>query len=136
MPHISNRKIDQVLLNKLLGKLISVLGKAKDKNHLHLILKELLTRTEKTMLAKRLAVILLLSDNIPQHRIAEILKVSPTTVTKMSLLMEIGKYNAILNISKKEKLDLEKIVMNILTVGGIMPPMVGRKYWRKKNSKK
>ncbi len=83
------------------------------------------------MLAKRLAVILMLANNIPQHRVVDILKVSPTTVAKTSLKIEIGKYEAILKTSKKEKLDMEKLVWNILTVGGIMPPKVGRKYWRK-----
>ncbi|HNW71917.1 MAG TPA: Trp family transcriptional regulator [Candidatus Paceibacterota bacterium] len=133
MPHVSNKKLDKILLNKLFAKLISVLGKAQDKNYLHLVIKELFTYTEKIMLAKRLAIVLMLSKNLPQHRIAESLKVSPTTVTKISLRMENGKYDSIIKISKKEKVDLEKIIMNILTAGGIMPPMVGKKYWRKIN---
>jgi Trp operon repressor len=131
MPHVSNRKIDPKLSEKLYKKLISVIERAQNKDSLHYVINELFTQTEKVMLAKRLAIVLLLSDNIPQHRITEILKVSPTTVAKISLLIEIGKYKNILEISKKEKVDLEKIVWQILTVGGIMPPKVGRKYWKK-----
>ena len=44
-------------------------------------------------------------------------------------------HESILKISKKEKLDIEKIVWQILTAGGIMPPMVGRKYWKKYSKK-
>ena len=135
MPHISNKKLNARLSEKLFGKLVSVLGKAQDKQYLNNVMNELFTSTEKIMLAKRLAIVLMLVNNIPQHRIVDILKVSPTTVAKASLRIEIGKYTTILNISKREKIDLEKIVWQILTVGGIMPPKVGRKYWRKYSKK-
>lgn len=131
MPHISSKKLSPKLTGKLFSKLITVLGKAQNQQSLSLITNELFTSTEKIMLAKRLAIILLLAKNIPQHRIVETFNVSPSTVAKTSLGIEIGKYNTILKISKKEKLDIEKLVWNILTVGGIMPPKVGRKYWKK-----
>jgi Trp operon repressor len=131
MPHVSIKKLDPKFLEKLFGKLLSILEQAQNSNHLFPVVNELLTSTEKVMLAKRLAIILMLDSHIPQNRIVEILKVSPTTVAKMSLEIEIGKYEIILKTSKKEKIDLEKIVWNILTVGGIMPPKIGRKYWTK-----
>ena len=131
MPHISSKKLNSQLLKKLFGKLLTVLRQAQNKKYLSLVVNELFTSTEKIMLAKRLAIILMLANSTPQHKIVDILKVSPTTVAKTSLGIEIGKYEAILKISKQEKLDMEKLVWNILTVGGIMPPKVGRKYWRK-----
>ena len=131
MPHISGKKLNSNISEKLFTKLIAILGKAKEKQHLDLVINELFTPIEKIMLAKRLAIILMLANNTPQHRIVDILKVSPSTVSKMSLKIEVGKYAIILKISKKEKTDIEKIVWQILTVGGIMPPKVGRKYWRK-----
>src|SRR3989338_10752716 len=131
MPHISSRKLDPALLEKLLNKLITVFGQAKNRSSMQSFVNEILTPTEKIMLAKRLAIILMLSGNTPQHKIADALKVSPTTVVKISLEIEIGKFNSILNISKNERLDLEKIIWNILTVGGIMPPKICKKYWRK-----
>lgn len=131
MPHVSIIKLDPKLLEKLFAKLLAVLEHAQKDNYLFPVIDELLTATEKIMLAKRLAIILILNNNIPQHRIVEILKVSPSTVARMSLNIDIGKFVAILRISKREKLDLEKLVWSILTVGGIMPPKVGGKYWRK-----
>jgi Trp operon repressor len=135
MPHVSSKKLNSKLLGKLLQKLLEILSRPHDKQGLSLVLNELLTRTEKIMLAKRFAIILMLADNIPQDKITKILKVSPTTVAKASLKRDIGKYKHILQISKKEKVDLEKLVWNILTVWGIMPPKVGRKYWRKTRKK-
>jgi Trp operon repressor len=133
MPHVSKIKIDPKFSEKLFKKLISILGKAQAKNYLPIVISELFTKTEKIMLAKRLAIILLLSDNIPQHKITDVLKVSPTTVAKISLQIKIGKHKTILAISKKEKIDLEKIVWDILTLGGMMPPIarIGGKYWLK-----
>ena len=131
MPHISSKKLDTGLSNKIFGKLLTILAQAQKKSSLSMVANELFTHTEKIMLAKRIAVILLLDNGLPQHRISELLKVSPTTVAKASLRIEMGKYDAILKVSKREKLDIEKLVWNILTVGGIMPPRVGRKYWRK-----
>lgn len=131
MPHVSSQKLDSTLLEKLFNKLVTTFEKAQSKKSLQLLVDEILTSTEKVMIAKRLAVILMLSGDTPQHKIADVLKVSPTTVVKMSLAVEIGKFDSILRISKQEKMDIEKLVWNILTVGGIMPPKIGRKYWRK-----
>ena len=131
MPHISSKKLDLILMQKLFGKLLNLLDKAHDKKSTSKVLNELFTETEKIMFAKRLAIILMLSSKTPQHRIVAVLQVSPSTVARASLMVEIGEYKAILKVSIKEKTDLEKIVWSILTVGGVMPPKVGRKYWTK-----
>ena len=135
MPHVSKKKLDKKTLGKIFGKLIAILARADSEKKLALILDELLTETEKIMLAKRLAAILMLSGNTPQHRISEALNISPSTITRFSLHIEIGKYDLIRSISKKDRIDLEKIIWLLLTAGGIMPPRTGRKYWRKKGYK-
>jgi len=135
MPHVSKKKLDSKTFEKIFRKLIAVLEHAQDQKKLTPLLNELLTKTEKIMLAKRLAIVLMLSGNTPQHRIAEALLVSPSTVTRMSLGIEVGKYDLIRSISKRDRLDLEKIIWLLLTAGGIMPPKAGGKYWRKKGLK-
>ena len=132
MPHISPRKLDKETVDKIFRKLISVLEQAQSKKKFTSVLDELLTDTEKIMLAKRLAAVLLLFGDTPQHRITESLILSPTTVSKISLKIELGKYDSIKSISTKEKADLEKIIWLLLTAGGILPPRSGGKYWRKK----
>ncbi len=131
MPHISSKKLDIGFSNKLFNDLLHILGKAHDKKFLPSVFNELFTETEKIMFAKRVAVILMLVAKTPQHKIVDILKVSPTTVVKTSLKIDIGKYRNLLKISSKEKVDLEKLVWGILTAGGLMPPKVGQKYWTK-----
>ena len=135
MPHISKRRLSKKTGGKIFSKLITVLGHARNHKDLACELNELLTETEKIMLAKRLAIILMLDGDIPQHRIAEALSVSTSTVTRFSLNLEKGRYDFIRNISKKDKLDIEKIIWLLLTVGGIMPPRAGRRYWRKRGYK-
>ena len=131
MPHVSSKKLDPYFSEELFKDLLLVFGNAQNKKSLPQVLNELFTETEKIMFAKRLAIILMLSSGTPQHRVADILKMSPTTIAKTSLGIEIGKYKYILKISNKEKADLEKIVWSILTVGGLLPPKVGRRYWTK-----
>jgi Trp operon repressor len=135
MPHISSKKLNKKVYKSLATKLLRIFEKAEKNKVMGKFLQELLTRTEKIMLAKRLAIIFMLSAELPQEKIASVLKVSPTTISKASLKIEIGKYDTIIKISRKEKFDLEKLVWSILTIWGLMPPKVGRKYWRKKYNK-
>lgn len=132
MPHVSRHELDPDLSKKIFRKLITIFERAGKTRGSSSIIEELFTDTEKVMFAKRVAMVLMLTNHIPQHHIVEILKVSPTTVAKVSLHVEIGKYNSILKISKEEKVDIEKLVWNILTVGGIMPPRGFGKYWIKR----
>ncbi|MBP9715075.1 MAG: hypothetical protein KBD52_01115 [Candidatus Pacebacteria bacterium] len=122
MPHLSRFKMNPEVSEKVSRKFFAVLSKAHKNQNLVNVLNELLTRTEKVMLAKRMAIILLLDKDIPQSKIVDTLKVSFNTVAKIALAIENGKYKNILKTSHKEKIDLEKIVWNMLTVGGIMPP--------------
>ena len=135
MPHLSKKKLDKETLKKISGKLVAILERAQNQKKLAPLLDELLTATEKIMLAKRLAVVLMLSGDTPQHRIAEALLVSPSTVTRISLGITMGKYDLIGSISEKDQIDLEKVIWLLLTAGGILPPRAGHKYWRKKGLK-
>lgn len=125
MPHVSSRKLNKAISKKLWNQLLKIFKDAGRKSATNAIVSELLTHTEKIMFAKRLAIILLLDKGIPQHVISNKLNVSVSTVTRMSLNVEIDKYNEILKISsKKGILDvLEKIIL----MG--MPPRVGRGRW-------
>lgn len=109
-----------------------MLERAHDRKKVGSILGELLTETEQIMLAKRLAIILMLFGETPQHRIAEALLVSPTTVSKIASEIEKGKYGALRRVSGHEKIDIEKLVWQIMTASGLMPPRIGgKKYWLK-----
>jgi len=131
MPHISKKKLKKKTFDRLFRKLLSTFEDAHKKHSFSSMMQELFTDTEKTMLTKRLMIILLLSKEIPQHRIVDILHVSPSTVAKMSLLVEIGKYDSIIKIASRKNLGFIDLIEFLLSGGGIMPPIAGRGRWKR-----
>ena len=75
------------------------------------------------MLSKRLAIIILLDQKESIYAVENILKVSPSTVARMSFLYEKGKYTDLLKEIKKSNsfwTETQKII----------PPRVGRDRFR------
>ena len=128
MPHISSRKLKKEHLQKLYNEFSSALEKSARKSWIKFFLNDFLTRTEKIMLAKRFAVIYLLSKNIPITYIAEALCMSPTTIFRMSFKYDIGKYSSLLKIIDNENKDIWTILEKILKAG--LPPRAGRGRWK------
>jgi uncharacterized protein YerC len=115
-------------LQKLYNEFNSALEKSAKKSWVKLFLNDFLTKTEKIMLAKRFAVIFLLSNNLPPYYIADSLGMSPTTIFKMSLKYDIGKYSSILKAIATDNQDIWKILEKIMRAG--LPPRVGRGRWK------
>ncbi|MEK7461593.1 MAG: helix-turn-helix domain-containing protein [Patescibacteria group bacterium] len=130
MPHISKRKLDKEYFNKLILELIRSFERSFKKNKTKSVFYEFFTYTERAMFAKRLAVIVMLSKGISSYVIADVLNMSPSTVDRMSLNYDRGKYDAIIDHALGKK-DIWKIINDILAVGGFLPPRVGGKRWRK-----
>ena len=130
MPHISKRKLNKEYFNKLILELIRALERSFKKSQTKPVFYELFTYTERAMLAKRLTVIAMLSKGISSYAIADVLNMSPSTVDRMSLKYERGKYEAIIHYALGQK-DIWKIINDILTIGGFLPPKTGGKRWRK-----
>ena len=130
MPHISKQKLKRETLRQLDKKLVSTFESAYKSRVFTKVFRELFTRTEKIMFAKRLTIVFLLSKEIPQHRIVDILKVSPSTVAKMSLKLENGKFETIIKTTKKKN-ELVNFIEFLLTAGGTMSPIAGRGRWKR-----
>lgn len=128
MPHVSPKKLKKEILNKLYDQFGKALEKSARKSGARFFLSDLLTRTEKIMLAKRFAVIYLLEEEVPTSYIAESLGMSYTTILKMSLKHDIGKYSSLLKTIKEEKKDIWGILEKILRAG--LPPIAGRGRWK------
>ena len=128
MPHISSRKLKKEVLNKLYSQFGKAFEKSTRKAGAKFFLRDFLTRTEKIMLAKRFAVICLLSEGVPTSYIAESLGMSYTTIYRMSLKYDIGKYSSLLRTIKEEKADIWGILEKILRAG--LPPKYGRGRWK------
>ena len=128
MPHISSKNLARENLNKLYREFANALQKSEKKSQMAFFLKDFLTHTEKIMLAKRFAVIYLLSQDVPNSYISESLHMSPTTIARMSLKYDIGKYSFLLKTVKSEEKDIWSILEKILRAG--LPPRVGRGRWK------
>jgi uncharacterized protein YerC len=128
MPHISGKKLKDETLRELYSQLIVVLEKGSGRKGIRPVLNDLFTRTEKIMLAKRLAVIVLLARGVPVHKVANSLAMSPSTVNRMSAQLEMGRYQNISAIFSKNV--GKKVVDLIEEILYILPPKAGRGRWR------
>ncbi len=91
MPHVSKRKISNAARKDLDGHLLSFLDEA-DARTRQRIFKELLTKTERLMIAKRLAMIILLEEDNSLYQIENTLAVSPSTAARFSQSLDGGAY--------------------------------------------
>jgi uncharacterized protein YerC len=128
MPHISSKKLETKDLQKLYSQLILAFETSQNRSSLALFLKEFLTHTEKIMLAKRFAVIYLLSREVPHSYIVDSLHMSPATVARMSLKLEIGKYTFLKKVIKELDESVWDILEKMITLG--LPPRAGRGRWK------
>jgi len=129
MTHISKKKLNNNDFEKLYAELIHSFERSFKNNRTKNVFEEFLTQTEKVMLVKRLAVIAMLSKDIPIYTIAESLNMSPATVDRMSLKYEMGKYSSIIKYALGKK-DIWDVIDHILSGGGIMPPKTGKGRWK------
>jgi Trp operon repressor len=127
MPHISPKELQKDHLKSLYSNFVKILDRASKDSKSHIFLNEFLTRTEKIMLAKRLAVIYMLSKGIPEVKIANSLRMSPATISRFSSRIDIGKYEHTLKIFTQDKVFLN-ILEKLLRAG--LPPITGRGRWK------
>lgn len=119
MPHISKRFLDKGEFSYIHKQLYSVIKELARTGKARVIFNELLTKTEKIMLAKRLAIIIMLDKGESSYSIEKILKVSTSTVGRMLVFYEQGLY--------LELLKEIKIINSFWTkLEKVLPPRVGR----------
>ncbi|MBI3306097.1 hypothetical protein HYZ82_03175 [Candidatus Nomurabacteria bacterium] len=125
MPHVSSKKLKTEHLQKLYNEFSIALEKSSKKS-VKFFLNDFLTHTEKIMLAKRFAAIYLLSQNVPTSYISEALLMSPSTISRMSVKYEKGRYSSLLKMIKNQ--NIWTILEKILRAG--LPPRAGRGRWK------
>lgn len=111
MPHVSRHKLDRKTEKELIDSLNDVLASIGKGEEMIQFLDALLTSTEKVMLAKRLATIVLLEEGLTESQISDILHVTRATVAKMQLFYEArgqGFKIGIKKLDEKKKLEVFK----------------------------
>ena len=88
MPQVSRIPLNKRLEAEILENLELVMAKLSHKEDMKGFLFSLLTRTEKLMLAKRLAIVILLREGISHSNVAASLKVTRATVSRIELIGE------------------------------------------------
>lgn len=133
MPHVSRHKLSPKIEAELYEKLTSVLTAINKQSDTELFLSALLTNTEKVMLAKRLAIIVLVEEGLTDSEIAQTLHITRITIAKMRYFYEArgeGYKIAIRELEKQKKLqDFKKLLLSIArysvrAAGGRVKPTI------------
>lgn len=118
MTHVSQKRLKKKIFLKIGDELSSVIAKANSLHDINWLFKELITPTERIMLAKRLAILLMLEKKYSFRGIARTLKVTPQTVIRFWKKTQSPTYKPLLRMIKKNKSgrgflqDLEKMIFN------------------------
>src|SRR3989339_91783 len=91
MTRISKYRVEDKVLKKLYFLMFEIISNMDEEERFKGIMNELLSPTEKIMIAKRVAIIYLLMKNIDYLIISDVLKVSSTTIAKFHMIMIDGK---------------------------------------------
>jgi len=126
MPQVSKYPLPEEVYNRIFELLLKVTTDSFSKNQAKELLDDLLTPTEKVMLAKRLSIGVLLLKGYPYESIREILRVSRPTIANVSRSLRYGGkgYKRFARkILKEEKTaefweKVEDLVLGTLSKGG------------------
>lgn len=118
MPHVSSEPLEEKQvhqLNKNFARLLaSTVAGTREQ-----ALSELLTHTERVMIAKRLGMLLLISEGVSTYQISKRLHVSPSTAARFEVKVESGAFDKTLIFLKKK--DHANTILSILSELAAVP---------------
>ena len=126
MPQVSKYPLPEEVCNRIFELLLKVITDSFSKNQARELLDDLLTPTEKVMLAKRLSIAVLLLKGYPYESILEILRVSKPTIANVNRSLKYkgtGYKKFAKRVLKEEKMaefwkKVEDSVLGALSKGG------------------
>ena len=130
MPHISKKKPRKELFLKIYGRLLEDVLQRGGRTARAKLLGELLTDTEKIMLAKRFVAISMLGEGFTFEEIQEKLNLSPSTIARFWMTMQRGSYRH--TIGRVHKRNVGKsLIDSVLTlvIGALQPVHAPRWRW-------
>ena len=123
MVRINRNQVPPKELEKLFRQCAYILSPAQTK-HAQSVLEEILGYEERVGIAKRVAVIVLLVENISNYKISLHLKLSQSTVATIAQKLHGNEYDTVLATLGRNKTDYFKILRtldSILHLGGVLP---------------
>jgi TrpR-related protein YerC/YecD len=133
MPHVSPNKLHSKGLEQLLDKLGHAIAQLRGRAEVDLFFNDLLTLTERIMLAKRLAIVFMLEKGFTFAQISSVLKVSEATISMMRERIDRGGKGFRLVVKKLEAdVRINKFFEKIeeLFKNMSVPPKVGKGRWK------
>jgi len=127
MTRVSKRKIKDEDFKKIFDKFIEIIDLSRSRKNIGLFTKEFFSPAERIMLAKRIEIIYMVIEKIPDRVIADTLSVSTSTIGRIIEKYDRGEYRYLDSIMKRNKESLMDIIEKIYF---IIPPRVGRKRYR------
>lgn len=133
MAQVSRNRLSKKAEKQLIDNLNLVLSTISKQEEMLMFLSAFLTDTEKLMLAKRLAIIVLLSEKLSDSEIARTLHVTRITVSKIRYFMEArgeGLGIALMKIAREKELQTFKRFLlslarySIRAAGGHVKPTI------------
>ncbi len=138
MAYVSKKKPKQHVIDAMSEQLLMSVVHARTKKDAVALLTELLSETERTMLAKRFAVIAMLARNYSFTQIEGLLKMSPDTVVRLWKKMKNGEYERLLRYARNNPKKFEEEtfldLLEKLLQAGMPPRGRGRWKWLKEGS--
>lgn len=117
MPHISSKKLEQATVQELDTLIASLVRDTGSQTRVN-IFRELLTKTEKIMLAKRITIVFMLIQGASIYKIIHTLGISPSTAERYKNSYKQGKYKELskwlLSLTKKGKRD--KLITSLVSL--------------------
>lgn len=128
MPQVSKSPLSKEVNKKIIDGLWWLIAALNNQSDVDKFLGDLLTKTEKTMLAKRLAIALMLEKGRSYWEIRDVLKVSTSTILGIRHWLDQGGEGyrlAIRKLLKKEKSDrfweeIGKATVELLTANKLV----------------
>lgn len=136
MVYVSKKPLKQEILTKISEMLITHIADIQTKPKAEKFLNEILTESEKIMLAKRFAVVVMLSKRQSYTTIKKILKVTSQTISKINQRLENGEFDFVVSQLQKAKISTKtgkisegfSIWLDIML--GMRLPPVGKGRWK------
>ena len=129
MARVSKQKLNKKTLNQINKRLVDTVARLETSYSTKSFLNDLLGESEKIVLDKRLSIIFMLQENISKYKISKLLKVSESTVKRISFDISLGKYENIKKIINKKKNRLTFWTGMDLVLKLEIPSIVGGGQW-------
>lgn len=136
MSHISRKKLRKKTFQSVEDTFFRLMSFPREAKKSRAFLADVLTPTERLMLAKRLAAIVMLCRGYSGYKIRAVLKVSPSTMTRLNRQLNEGAFPYLEMLFRgtrsvkrvKEAEDFWDVLHKFILMG--MPPRCGRGRWK------